>query len=388
MNNENETWGDAFRWLLTPLKWLLKRKDGNGESLYVSLLNPISLTLLVIMLASFVLGLAMVFNAKFVGFILLLVAGWIATGFDYPESSPKRVWLLTIFGQKTTVKSYGLTLLLSPFIGKVEISLLKVDHNFPLTKQVVCTKRGSTSRDGNRLIEGYIDGIISVSIVPDDKDDPDTVPADQWKSGGQKLRDFDNVGQIKGVTEQLDDVLTAWVQEIADTESIDMLWMETNGPAIANILVPYLLDLEDKDISALRANNPRIPMDINIKGIETAHINDARGLGVTFNKFNVVLKPADSKVIEARNRFAIEEAQRAAQLLNTKTMNQKIIERAKLYREGVKDAAGNVIIPPDPKPESMAEIRAGLIQEDLVDDGKATLIMNKDGLTVAQAKIQ
>lgn len=383
---ENESWKDALMWFFTPLSWLSKDTSPKAKSVYISLMNPISLTLLVVMLGCFVLGLVMVFNFKLSGFILLAISGWIATGFDYPKPSPKQVWLLTIFGQKTTVRSYGLTLLLPPFIDKVEISLLKVDHDFPLTKQVVCTRRGSSTsvEEKNPSIEGYIDGIVSVSIVPDDQDDPYTVPKTEWKSGGQKLRDYDNVGQIEGVKKQLDDVLTAWIQEVADTKSIDMLWMETNGPAIAYFIRTHLVGL--KDVKPPTDKKLHIPEDVKITGIANAHINDARGLGVTFPKFNVVLKPSDQKVIDARNRVAIEEAQRSSQIMNTRTMNEKIIERATLYHQGAQSKDGKTKIPADPRPETLAEIRAGLVQEDLVDADKATLIMNKDGLTVAEVK--
>lgn len=304
---------------------------------------------------------------------------WMATGFSYPTASPKKVWLLTVFGQKTDIRTYGLTLLLPPLVDKVEIPLLKVDHDFKLTKPVVCTIKGCSSKTAKgRQIEGYVDGVISVSMVADDKDDPTTVLSTEWKSGGQKLRDFDNVGGMNGVKSQLDDILTTWIQHIADHNSVDMLWMETHGLEIGNIILQYLVGLKAGE---LKKSLPPVPR--NIKKIRriTSNMTNARGLGVKFTKFEVNLKPSDSKVIDARNRYAVEEAQRTSELLNTETMNENIRRRAGLSIPGWKSGD-----PIDLTPDQIEKIRAGIVQEILVDNDKATLIMNKDGITLTDTR--
>jgi hypothetical protein len=359
------------------------KKNYLNLGMYIGL-NPISQALLITMLGLLLIGGLELFHGNILGLILLLIGAWICTGFDYPDPSPKKVWLITVFGQKTTVKSYGLTLLWPPFVRRVEFKLQKIDHDFPIRKPILCTVRGKTSSDAGVEIEGYLTGLVSTSMIPDDEDDPETIPASERKTGGEKLRDFDDAGGMEEVKKQLDDVFTAWIQNIADNKGVDMVWMETNGLKIAEILLPCIVG-KTPGID-LKKITPSIGDDLDTNQIENSHLDDARGLGVRFTKFQVLLEPKDPKVVDARNRLAQEKAQRLAQLQNTATMNEKIAMRASLYRNGVKNPDGTIAVPPDSNPASMRDARAELIQEDLVDDGKATLVMNKDGVTIVDGR--
>jgi hypothetical protein len=313
------------------------------------------------MLALMSFGALMLVMGYLFGFVPLILGGLMLQGLKWPpDAKTKKVWIITAFGQMTDVKVTGLTMLLDwlpmEIIGKVEIDMVKVDHDFKLTKPVRC-------------IDGiYIDNTvseISVSMSPDDKDDVHGLIA-YPKTGGEKLRDFQNAGGIEGVKRQLDDILTSWIQEIAKEPGHDSKWMEENGLQIAEILLPRIKG----EVGATRAtNNP--------------DLDDVRGLGIAFNKFQVVLLPSQ-KIIDARNDVQVQNDKRAANRVNTETVNLQIVERLQLYRNGKRDGAGNVLIPPTPtdKIPSIETIRGMIIQEMLAHDGKLTQTINQGGLTV------
>lgn len=314
------------------------------------LFNRYSLTLLIIMGMLLICGGMWLYSGNLIGLAPLIMGGLMFQGFRTPDPSPRRVWLITFFGQKTKTKVENLVLLLDwlpiRIIGIVEFLMVKVDHDFPLKKPIRCS-------DG-----AYVYGFVSVSMLPDEKDDPPT--AIQWKSGGEKLQDFDNAGQMDGVKKQLDDILTAWIQEFGDKH--DSEWMERNGLQIANELRPRVEGLQGTD----NGNN--------------SALDDTRGLGVTFTKFQIILNPSD-KIIDARNDLKVEEAQQKAELFETQTVNKQINERMAIYARPIKDADGTVLVPAEPPP-TRTEARNMVFQERLEKDGKVQLIINDKGINL------
>ena len=109
-------------------------------------------------------------------------------------------------------------------------------------------------------------------------------------------------------------------------------------------------------------------------------------LGVDVRKLSVSLV-APQAVRDARNGKPVEEAQRSAQLADTETMNKRVRERMKMM---------GIVFGSDGKPvgditsiigkkhftELFAEIRAQLIEETAINDGKYQVIKNGGGVTV------
>jgi len=324
------------------------------------LINPYSGTLLTIMVAGLYLGATWLFNGNFWGLIPLLIGILISTGFRFPEeASPSKVWLLTFFGWITTTKVTGLTLLLDfkkvHIISKVEVELKQTDLNIELTKSILCSDRA------------YIEGTVSISYMPDDKDDGiGFVDNDGiWKSGGEKLREYINANMKdeKAVKSQLDDILTAWVQLFANTHTSHEL--ETRQQEYGDVIL--------EDIIGTR----RVPTTTGNNSLD-----NARGLGLRLKKFKLIIKPP-ATIITARNDVQIQEAKRRAELVTTETINKQIAERLKLYFEGYRDPVSGILVVPPTDPAripSLDVIRAQIIQENLEHDGKLTQVMNQGGL--------
>ena len=294
-------------------------------------------------------GGVILFNGNMWGLVPFIIGGLMTLGFKGPKSttaSPvKKVWLLTFLGRQTTTIVRGLTLVMDwPFeiVGYIEIDLKKVDHDFKMSKPILCM-----------VDMAYVNGIVSVSMVPDDKDD--TVSSGR-KSGGEKLQDFLNIGGIEGGKTQLDDILTASVQEVAN--ECDTIWMETN------------VDELSKEILG-KIKKGRLPSSNN-EGDEGNDIDDTIGFGLKFPKFQVILKPVD-KVIDARNDSLIESAQREAELADTETVNQRVEARLKLYYpKGIK---GN-------RSQKVKQARDEVFEELSLKEGKYTRIANRGGVNV------
>ena len=303
-----------------------------------------------IMLALITFGGLCLWDGHFLGLIPFVAGGLMLQGFREPESSPSRVWIITFLGKKTDCLSRSTTMLLDwlplKIVSYVELLLEKIDHDFLLKKPVFCKKDG-----------GYIYGFVSVSMEPDCDDDPDSVPLDQRKSGAEKLSDFNNAGEMKGIKTQLDDILTSWIEQIANEDGNEKttVWMETNGNEISEILLR------------------RISGQEGIPGHGNSHLDDVRGLGVKFTKLQAVLS-TDKDVIRARNDKLVEKAQRSAEKFDTETINGQVRLRAKLY---TKDE-------PDPtKRPSLADIRKEIFDERLAKQGKFQKTVNQGGINVA-----
>ena len=319
----------------------------------------------------------LIYNGNFwTGVFPFMIGFLMFKGFKQPEATPRRVWLLTFLGQKTDTIVDTLTLVLDwipvPLVGYVEFNMMQVDRDFPVKKPIKCTN-------------GYVNGSLSVSFKPDEDDDQPYVS--DWRSGAEKLHDFDNAGgttEIKLIENQLDDILTVWVQHFARNQTTE--WMEEYGLELGNLLLPCIMGR--MDIDELRQHIPTPFSDTSIMDsideLRNTDIDDTRELGIDIVKFQINLKASDA-VIDARNNQGVEEANRRSELHNARTMNQKIAERTRLFREGVKDENGLVIIPPDAldKQPTMAEINRILILEDIEEREKATAVVNPGGFTVA-----
>ena len=313
-------------------------------------MNKYSQRLLAIMITLIVFGGLCLWDGNFWGLIPFVMGGLMMQGFREPEASPSRVWIITFMGQKTECLSRKTTLLLDwlplEIVGKVEIPLVKVDHNFPLKKPIYCPKDG-----------GNVYGTVSLSFMPDCHDDVDPTTGSITRSGAEKLSDFDNAGGVPGVEAQLDNMMTVLIGHIANgnaNDQKDTLWMETHENEISEMLKKHL------DGECAVAGTP-------------SGLADATGLGVKFTKLNVVLKTHD-KVIEARDDLLIENAQRRAEIVDTETTNQQIEKRLAMYLASEPTAANR---------PTVAKMRKEIFDERQLKAGKFQTIVNEGGVNVA-----
>lgn len=349
---------------------------------YPSLFNRFSFTIFLICIALIGTGWALLKDGAFLKGGLYFTFGVVILGMSAKQPDTKegkKVWLLTFLGQKTDVIVDKLTLILNwlpgPIIGYVEFKIVKVNRDFPFKKPIRCK-------------DGYAEGEISTSIVPDEKDDKPG--ALNWKSGGQKLADFDNIGgtaSIKNVEDQLDVMLTSWLQHFAAHKSVE--WMEIHALELGHTILPAIMG--KIGLSDIARNLPASIDDVDIKSacndIANSDIDDAREFGVDITKFNCLIK-ASKNVIDKKNKALEEDAEREGEIKNTDTMNMKIALREEFYRKGgeVKLPDGRKIIVQPENPANIptrAQIRRELITEGLIDDGEVKIIENESGINVA-----
>jgi len=329
-----------------------------------SLFNEYSGMLLMIMTACLIGGAILLYNADIWGAIPFMFGIMMLNGVKWPqEAKPTRVWLLTVFGQMTTTKIEGPTLVLDwipkfNIIGYEEFVLKKVDRKIPLRKPVLC-------KDGV-----YVEGEISAAFLPDSEDDPPghKDKRGEWKSGGEKLRDYANADDVEDIIDQLDDILTVWVQNFGNK------WTSTD------------MEVKSQEMSA-----ELLQCVTGTKGFAgeagNSDIDDTRGLGIRFTKFQVILK-APQKVIDARVDIQVQGAKRMAEVVNTHTVNLQIAERAKMYTEGVRDQNGKQVLPPSPTMcPPVAKLRDMVFQENLEHDGKVSQVINQGGINVVESKV-
>jgi|GEM_PF-1798196 len=295
-----------------------------------------------------ILGTVLIVHGTAWGLIPFCLGGLLGImGFKGPQSteaSPtKKVWLITFLGRQTTTVVDRLTLTLDwPFeiVGHIEIDLKKIDHDFMLKKPILCKD------------EAYVYGLVSVAMVPDDRDDPPGTL--NGKTKGEKLADFINIDGINGGKILLDDILTAWLQEFGNDRDTE--------------------EMERQQVEISTALYHKIKNGELITHKEENDIDDTRGLGLRFPKFQVILKVADN-VMDARNKILIEIAQKKSQSVDTLTMNKRIRSRMKLYRNG--DTADQNVKGKTARDEVFEEVA--------LSEGKLSIskVVNEKGLTVA-----
>src|SRR3989344_3614542 len=241
--------------------------------------NPYSLALLIIMGILLILGSLLAINHNLWGLIPFALGVVIAFGFAQTEPSPRKIGIITVFGEKKPWKVEGLTLLLRfgpiKIVDMVLIPMRQEDFDFKGLENIRCN-------DGI-----IISGKGSISVKPDEDDDPPGTP--DGKTGAQKLIDYDDAGQMKGTEPLLDDMVRSWVQHIANSPdpTHDSIWMATHSIEIGNDICERI---SGKDVP----------------GLDNPDLDDARGLGLKIKKIQMNLhRPpnvvkADEEIIESR----------------------------------------------------------------------------------------
>jgi hypothetical protein len=313
-------------------------------------MNRYSITLGSILLISLITGLRQLYQGDLWGVILILIGGWLLGGLRAPQStkeSPERkVWIITFFGKPTGVVVRGLTLLLNwpwNIIGYIEIELKEVTIDIPLSKELLCQDKA------------YVSGKIDASITANDQDDPPGTP--NWKSASQHLMDFIAIDGYKGAPKQLDTIVTAWCQEIANIRTSE--WLERNTVELSEVILEMIKE----------GRNP------NGNTQARGDTDDTMGLGLKITKFQIPITVDDS-IRQARNDILKEEAQRRGELADAGTMNQIIEERHDLY-----DSIGTV----RDKQRDVSKVRDELFLEKALKAGKLTVVLNEKGINLVNA---
>lgn len=294
--------------------------------------NKYSIGLLLITGALLLIGGLGLFHGHLLSFIpLFLGVAMLLKGFrELSAANPKEYGLITFFGIRTKTVVKGLIFMLDwlPFdiVGVTVFDMRKVDKDFPIESIRCC--------DGVRV--GGREA-VSISLSPDENN----------------LGEFDDAEQMDGIHLQVDDMLPAWLQEIARQDGHDYKWMETHTSEI-------------RDELYRRLTTP------NTKG-------SLIGLGVVINKLQVKLHPNNPDVIKADESSVIEILDRKGQELDTETINKQVNARYQRYIQEWRDAGS----PPDKKP-SWKKCRREIFDERLAKAGKYQKIVNKGGVNVTE----
>ncbi len=380
MNSNGQPW--------TPSPWWMVRYRIRKINPYPDLINPANGTLFLIMLGCMIYGGMKLYLHDKTGWACLIVGFLMLLGVDSPPTEgTKRVWLVTAFGQMTTIRVYRTSLFFNwkklNIIGYTEIDLKKFDKDFKLKKPVLCKASIKKKRDGTMEKEDsiYIDdekSIISAGIFADDTDDDPFIPG--WDKtripllGGEKLKMYVNAGSDKGILEHLDDVITGTLESLGKLRTCQ--WMEKNGQQVALMMLPLLMGAIHSKIKNM---DPAHVGSKKIKNKNLSAIDDAQGLGIAFTKFNPILLPAKN-IVEARNKVQVNKDERRGQRVVTETINQQIEDRYALYRYGTDTILATPLdeIPP------LAEIRKMILEENLMAEGKVTQVNNPRGMNLVQ----
>lgn len=317
------------------------------ETPFDGLLNPYSGGLLLLMITSLALGGLALFNGWLMwGLLILIPGGLIASGFRILSpgegDQPRQVGLITVLGQRTQYKVEGLTLACDQLgfnlVGITIIRIKKFEKAFPI-KSVRCF-------DNIRL-----EGLVSLSVVPDEKDDDERVPKADRQTGADKLWDWFDIGSEEGYFNQVNDILVVGLQEIVGGDDLEgterqedrtYKWAETHPTAI-----------QYKLLKRIKAHRPTGDND---------ELDDTRGLGGKIKKIQVTLTPINKKVVEADEDRVIEELQQVSELKETETINKQVLARFKLYTDG---GLSDV---------SMKACRDEIMFERLAKDKKVTIV--------------
>lgn len=339
------------------------------------LLNPISAVLLAILAGSSLLAI-WIFNFAYFpsnlwGFVFGGIAAYLCTQFTYPEPSPKRVRILTLFGQKTKVKTYGLVLICKPLVSYVEISLKQEDVDITIDPPLLCTAESSKSSDLKPIIQGYLSGNAQIQAVADDR-------------SAESLNKFDDIGRIEGFKALVDDQIPQILQRIADDPGMNMLWMEINGKILGIFLQSCLSGIPlDPNI---RQRYPAIPALFDLSLINLMRLNNVTDFGVKIVNVAINLKPQDPDTTKARNGFNIEVAERLSDEMNEETI-QRLTEKVLILSHYGMNEDGVVVCKPDPDDKRLTvdQAREKVLRGMALKADKLTIIDN-NGLNVANVR--
>ncbi len=302
-----------------------------------------------------IVGLVTLMRGHFFFGIIPFVAGVVMlAGIKTPSSKDekKNIFLLTFFGNPTTSISEGLTMILDlhwfDIVEVIEIEVVNFEETVDVPQEIRCSD------------DVTIGGRVTIGFIVDLKDDKE-------RTAGEKVLSYVKAGQKKGVMEIIKGSVIQSLKTIAAGK--DSKYMETNPDEVSRSVREIL------ERGVPRHNDSE----------DTVTLSD---LGVDVRKLSISLV-APQAVRDARNGKAIEEAQRATQLADAETMNQRVRERIK---------AMGITFDTDGKPvgdiklitgmsfvELFAKVRAQLIEETAVNDGRYQVIKNNGGVTVVDA---
>jgi hypothetical protein len=268
------------------------------------------------------------------------------------KDEKKNIFLLTFFGNPTTSISEGLTMVLNlhwfDIVEVIEIEVVNFEDTVDVPQEIRCSD------------DVTIGGKVTIGFIVDLK-------GDKERTAGEKVLSYVKAGQKKGVMDIIKGSVIQSLKVIAAGK--DSKYMETNPDGIT------------KDIMKILEKG--IPK--NSDSEDTVTLSD---LGVDVRKLSISLV-APQAIRDARNGKAIEEAQRTTQLADAETMNQRVRERIR---------AMGITFDTDGKPigdirlitgmsfvELFAKVRAQLIEETTLNDGRLQIIRNSGGVTVVDA---
>ena len=327
-----------------------------------------SKSLLAIMSSLIFFGLQILISGYFIFGTILLVLGMImVSGMKTPKSPPKTIYLITFFGKPTESISEGLTITLTgewfDVVGTIEIPVELKEETVTVPEEIRCN---------NSVPVG---GTVSIGFIVDIKDDGSDKA--NPKTRGQKVNAFVRNGQVKGVMETIKGSVIQAVKEIAKGK--DPVYMETQSKQIGEKI------REDLERGVPRGNSttPTAPEDL-------ITLSD---FGVDVSKIAVSLT-APEKVRKARADIAVEEAQRASQLADTATMDKRVRQRIASMYGLTLDSDGNYTAPQpstlggEPYNVVFMGVRATIVEEQTVNDGRYQVVRNPGGVNVVDAQNQ
>ncbi len=306
--------------------------------------------LLTVVLLSISIGSIFLYYGNWYGMLLLLPA-LVFLGVRTPNPDKQEVWLLSFLGIRTVIVVRVITILIPKIIEKNVISTEVIDINYKIEEPIRC-------KDGYYLKKGN----ISTSWRPDDKDDPIGRNGEKkkgWKTAGQKLLLWDNIGKTGGAKKQLEDISRAGYKMVAMEFEHDVL--VSSPPEVEHRLRQIITGGDGNYIT----------------------VDDASNFGVKFTKLRSNVT-ADEKVVDAANRKKVEELRRDSALEDGKTTNELIKQRIRLYY-GITDPNGEL---PANIPKKVLDDIWEQVKNDRVIDAEKYSIIESNGKLLNQVPPQ
>lgn len=294
----------------------------------------------------------LMYGHLFFGIIPFVIGVTMLAGIKTPSSKDekKNIFLMTFFGNPTTSISEGLTMVLNlnwfDIVGVIEIEVVNFEETVEVPQEIRCSD------------DVTIGGKVTIGFIVDLKDDNE-------RTAGERVLAYIKAGQKKGVMEIIKGSVIQSLKVIAARRNSK--YMETNPDGIIKDVMKIL----EKGV-------PR-----HTDSEDSITLSD---LGVDVLKLSVSLV-APEEVRNARNGREIEGAQRITQLADAETMNKRVRERMEAMGitfgtdgKPVGDITG--ITGKIPFADFFTRIRAQLIEETAINDGKYQVIKNGGGVTV------
>lgn len=229
----------------------------------------------------------------FVFGFMMLVLGWK----QLKPASPKQVALITFFGVRTTTLVRGTVYVLDwiPLIEIVGLAIFDIkteDEKVPI--EVPDIKCSDNVRVTMKL---------AFAFSPDISDDPDG--AENWKSAGEKLGDFDDVQGYAGASGLIKTLIPTQAQRIANNRTSDEMerGVENIGQELQNYLEGVIRGtVKDSQMS-----------------------DDLRGMGIKIKKCAPSITLPE-EIVKADNDAEAERRQKAGDKIDVQTMNELVDE--------------------------------------------------------------